>query len=71
MANEIYKRLAQTLDSLPNGFPSTGDGSELRLLAKLFTQEEAGLAVLLTPDLETVDTIAARTGLEAKVLRKQ
>jgi len=71
MTTEIYKRLAQTLDSLPNGFPSTGDGAELRLLAKLFTPEEATLAVLLTPDLETVNTIVARTGLEANDLRKR
>jgi len=66
---EIYTRLAQALDSLPNGFPSTGGGSELRLLAKLFTPEEAELAVLLTPDLETAEAIAARTGLEAGELR--
>jgi ferredoxin len=68
---DIYTQLAQVLDSLPQGFPSTGDGSELRLLAKLFTPEEAGLAVLLTPGLETADVIAARTGREAGELRQQ
>lgn len=68
---DSYQHLAQALDSLPNGFPSTGDGSELRLLAKLFTPEEADLAVLLTPDLETVEAIAARTGREFGELRKQ
>ena len=36
MTEEIYRRLAQRLDSLPNGFPSTVDGAELRLLEKLF-----------------------------------
>jgi electron transport complex protein RnfB len=69
MIMEIYEHLAQTLDSLPNGFPSTGDGSELRLLAKLFSPEEANLCILLTPDLETVDAIAARTGTESKNIR--
>jgi Na+-translocating ferredoxin:NAD+ oxidoreductase subunit B len=68
---EIYLRLAQTLDALPNGFPSTGDGSELRLLEKLFTPEEAELAVLLTPQLEPVEQIASRTGRPAAELRKQ
>ncbi len=68
---DIYTRLAQTLDSLPNGFPSTGDGSELRLLEKLFTPGEAEFAVLLTADLETADAISARTGREAEELRKQ
>lgn len=68
---DIYQRLAQTLDDLPNGFPSTGDGSELQLLKKLFTPEDAALAVLLSPELETADAIAIRTGRESGELRKQ
>ena len=67
---EIYTRLAKTLDALPSGFPSTGDGSELRLLERLFTPKEAGLAVLLTSKLETSESIAARTGLDAGDLRE-
>jgi electron transport complex protein RnfB len=67
---EIYTRLAQRLDSLPNGFPSTGDGSELRLLAKLFTPKDASLAILLNPNPETLDEIVTRTGLEAEDLRQ-
>jgi Na+-translocating ferredoxin:NAD+ oxidoreductase RNF subunit RnfB len=66
-----YEELAQTLDSLPNGFPSVGDGSELRLLEKLFTPAEAELAARLTPDLETVEAIAARTGRATGDLRRQ
>ena len=68
---EIFARLAQVLDSLPNGFPSTGDGSEIRLLENLFTPEEAGLAVLLSPELESVESISNRTGLSKADLRKQ
>ena len=45
MSKNPYKRLAMRLDALPNGFPPTDDGSELKLLAKLFTPEEADLAV--------------------------
>ena len=37
MLDPIYRTLAQRLDSLPNGFPPTEDGVELRLLAHLFT----------------------------------
>jgi ferredoxin len=66
-----YKLLAERLNALPNGFPPTEDGRELKLLAKLFTPEEAGLAALLTPSLETAEEIAARTGMEAEGLRKQ
>jgi Na+-translocating ferredoxin:NAD+ oxidoreductase subunit B len=68
---DAYKHLAEHLDSLPNGFPSTEDGSELRLLAKLFTPEEAGLAAELRSSPETVDEIASRTGRESSGLRKQ
>jgi electron transport complex protein RnfB len=66
-----YQRLAQALDALPNGFPSIGDGSELRLLMKLFTPEEAALAAHLAPELESIAVIAARTGHERSGLRKQ
>ena len=43
-----YKALANRLDSLPNGYPATDDGAELRLLAKLFTPEEAKVAMHLS-----------------------
>ena len=71
MSTDAYKQLAKHLDSLPNGFPPTEDGSDLRLLAKLFTPEEAELAAQLRTSLETVDEIAARTGMESSRLRKQ
>ncbi len=69
--DQTYKSLAERLNALPNGFPPTDDGRELKLLAKLYTPEEAGLAAQLSPSLETVEEIAARTGREAAVLRDQ
>jgi electron transport complex protein RnfB len=66
---EPYRRLAARLDSLPNGFPPTEDGVELRLLARLFTPEEAGLAAQLSPYPEDVDSIAERIGEETKTLK--
>ncbi len=39
-----YKKLALRLDELPNGFPPTESGVELKILAKLFSPEEAGIA---------------------------
>jgi len=66
-----YKQLAEQLNALPNGFPPTADGRELKLLAKLYAPEEAGLAAQLLPSLETVEEIAARTGREAAGLRDQ
>jgi len=59
-----YRLLARRLDELPNGFPPTEDGVELRLLGKLFSPEEARLAAGLRLTLETAEQIAARLGIE-------
>ncbi len=66
-----YRKLAQRLDSLPNGFPPTPDGVELRMLARLFTPEEADLAGQLRLTPETAEQIAARLGADAQALRQQ
>lgn len=60
MSDNPYKMLAQRLDELPNGFPATEDGSEIRILEKLFTLEEAKLAVYLRITLEPVEQIVER-----------
>jgi electron transport complex protein RnfB len=65
-----YKRLAERLDSLPNGFPPTQDGAELRLLANIFTPEEAELAAQLRIPLETAEQITTRLGRDYGVTRK-
>lgn len=65
-----YRQLAQRLDALPNGFPATEDGAELRLLAKLFTPEEAALASQLRITLETPQELSDRIGGDARELRK-
>lgn len=66
---DAYRRLAEHLDALPNGFPPTADGRELLILQKLFTPEEADLAAQLTSTPETAEQIAARLGLDAADLR--
>jgi electron transport complex protein RnfB len=79
METSSYKRLAERLDALPNGFPATEDGAELRLLAYLFTPEEAELASQLRLTRETVAEIAerldgatpGRIDGDTKALRKQ
>lgn len=65
-----YKELAVRLDTLPQGFPPTDDGAELRLLAKLFTPEEADLASELKIPLETAEQIAGRLGTDYVTTRK-
>lgn len=66
-----YRELAARLDALPNGFPPTDDGAELRLLAKLFSPAEATLAAQLRLTLETPAEIAARIGGDPQALRAQ
>ena len=56
----VYENLAQHLDNLPAGYPSTESGVELRILQRLFTPEEADIAITLTMMPEPVAGIAAR-----------
>jgi electron transport complex protein RnfB len=65
-----YKQLAIRLDSLPNGFPPTDDGAEIRLLAKIFSPEEAELASQLLLKLETTEQICSRLALEYQPTRQ-
>jgi Na+-translocating ferredoxin:NAD+ oxidoreductase RNF subunit RnfB/DNA-binding Lrp family transcriptional regulator len=60
---DVYQRLAQHLDNLPAGFPSTESGVELRILKRLFTPEDAELARHLTLIPEEPRVIARRAGI--------
>lgn len=71
MNNSQYKRLAERLDALPQGFPPTDDGAELRLLAKLFSPADAALAASLRLTKETPAQIAARSGGDPRTVRQQ
>lgn len=63
MTEDVYKRLAKYLDDLPAGYRPTQSGVELRILRRLFTPEEAALAVHLTLFTEPPAAIAHRAGL--------
>lgn len=64
----IYKTLARQLDSLPGGYPATESGIELRILKRLFSPEEAEIAVHLTLTPEPAAAIAGRIGTEEATL---
>ncbi len=59
---KVYKRLAQHLDNLPGGYPRTESGVEMRILKRLFTPQEAELAVCLTMIPEDPVQVAERFG---------
>lgn len=63
--NDIYQQLANHLDQLPGGFPSTESGVELRILRRLFPPEEAALALSLRLIAEAPAVIARRAGISA------
>ena len=63
MATDVYERLARHLDELPAGFPPTASGVELRILRRLFSPEDAELALHLTLLPEEPRVIAYRAGM--------
>lgn len=56
--HDIYEQLRSNL-----GMPLTDSGGEMEILKMLFTKEEAEIAILLTPDLETVNQLSVKTGI--------
>jgi len=62
MEEKVYEKLREHLDSLPTGYPKTESGVELRILKKLFTEEEAEMACQLKPIPETAEQVARRLG---------
>ncbi len=65
---DIYKKLRERLDMFPQGFPKTGSGVELEILAHLFSAEEAEIMLSIRPTIEDVPTIAARAGRDENEL---
>jgi ferredoxin len=61
-SEDIYKKLSNVLDTLPNGFPSTESGVEIKILKKIFNPEEADLFCDLRLSFETPEQVAERTG---------
>ena len=64
MTSTIYGRLRDRLDQYSVGFSTTESGVELRILQKLFTEEEAEMYLHLTGDLQTAEAVAKRASLD-------
>jgi H+/Na+-translocating ferredoxin:NAD+ oxidoreductase subunit B len=60
---DAYQKLARVLDTLPNGFPATENGVEIKMLKMIFSAEDADLFCNLRLSFETPEQIAERTGL--------
>ncbi|MBW2207167.1 MAG: 4Fe-4S binding protein [Deltaproteobacteria bacterium] len=70
MGDEAYQKLAKVLDTLPNGFPATESGIEIKLLKKIFKPEQAELFCDLKLTFETPEQISKRTGRPLKDLEE-
>jgi electron transport complex protein RnfB len=57
---DVYRRLQQHLDTLPIAYPATPSGVELSILKRLFTPEEAAVALGLSAVPEPVEKIRRR-----------
>ncbi len=66
MSDEPYQDLADALDRLPNRYPRTKSGVEIRILEKIFSPDEATLARYLTKEMETAANIAEKAGMPIK-----
>lgn len=64
MTDKLYYDLREQLDQYSLGFPSTESGVEMKILKKLFSEEEADLYLNLSMMLEPPEAIAQRLGRE-------
>jgi Fe-S-cluster-containing hydrogenase component 2 len=62
MPSQVYYDLREQLDQYSVGFPATESGVEMKILEKLFTEDEAGLYLDLSMMLETPEAVAQRNG---------
>ena len=60
MSEDSYELLQAFLDRFPLGFPKTASGVEMRILKRLFTEDEAETVTCLGPIAEEVSRIASR-----------
>jgi len=56
----VYERLRERLDDLATGYPATDGRAEIRILKRLFTEEEAEFFLQLAPLPETPGDVAQR-----------
>jgi len=57
---DVYRQLRTHIDAMPVAFPETASGVELRILRRLFTEEEAEAALHLSALPEPLSRIFAR-----------
>lgn len=64
MKEDIFYQLREQLDQYSVGFPATESGVEIRILKRLFTEQEAWMYLHMGLMLETPESVAARLKLD-------
>jgi len=60
---DIYRQLQEKLDRVSVGFPRTDSGVEIKILRKLFSEDDARVFLKLSFMLESTKRIASRIGM--------
>lgn len=63
---DVYHKLARKIDKWTNGYPATKSGVEIKILKRIFTEEDAEVALKLWIEPEPVKKIAKRLGKSEK-----
>jgi electron transport complex protein RnfB len=71
MSDSVYEALRDFLHQFPRGFLKTETGVEIKILKRLFTEEEAAITAQLSTLPEELDHIAGRLDLKPDDLAKK
>jgi len=70
MTGDIYERVAERLNSMPHGFPSTEDGLEIEILRKMFPNPmDAERWMKFNRKPEPVEILAERFGVSISIMQ--
>lgn len=68
--DDVYERLREFLDGFPLGFPRSPSGTEMEILHRLFSPEEAELFLHLSPLPEEAGEVARRAEMDPRSVEK-
>ena len=66
---DIYEQLRERLDDFSTGFPVTKNGSEMKVLKRLFSPDDAQLFLHLSPNL-TLESLGGRNFCAGKKVER-
>ncbi len=70
MSDSAWERLAEVLNTIPNGFTPVDDGSHIKLLKWIYSEEEADLASRMKLRGETIEEMSERLEEDPEYLMK-